>query len=434
LGYVPSDLCLFEGVNKLPPAHCGQYSLATGELHIWRYWSLPANQAAIHSDGRDLVEEAGRLIEESVRMRLVADVPVGVLLSGGLDSSLVAAAAARVSSSPVQTFTIALPGSPLNEAHHAQKVADYLGTQHHVLELNKSSLNLLNGLAPFIDEPIADSSILPAWMVFGLARKQVTVALGGDGGDELFGGYSEYVTSITDKRHWNFFPAEIMKGVAKIAGLLPAGVKGRNRLASMRGGPIQQLIWGSPYFDEQLRKRVLTKNAWIELDGAQNRPEEFLLSLFMSGSTDLDRMTRTHFGSILPDDFLVKVDRASMAHSLEVRTPLLDHRLIEFCFSKVPDEWKVKDGQSRRLQHMLAECWLPPDLDIERKQGFSIPINEWLRAESEAELMERMEALPEIINRDEVSSLVKGHLNGRANGGRIFALIMLATAMENIPT
>ncbi len=142
-------------------------------------------------------------------------------------------------------------------------------------------------------------------------------------------------------------------------------------------------------------------------------------------------MTRMDFGSILPDDFLVKVDRASMAHSLEVRTPMLDHRLVEFCFSQVPDNWKIKDGETRRLQRLLAERWLPPDLDTRRKQGFSIPVNEWLRSESESKLMARMESLPDVINLEQVRSLVRGHLLGRTNGGRLFALIMLAIAMEN---
>ncbi len=434
LGYVPADQCLFEGVYKLPPAHCAKYNLQSGDLRLWRFWSLPANTSSASADGHALAHEAGCLIEDSVRLRLVSDVPVGVLLSGGLDSSLVAAAAARVSSRPVQTFTIALPGSPLDEAHHAKKVADYLGAEHHVLELSKPSLSLLDGLAPYIDEPIADSSILPAWMVFGLARKQVIVALGGDGGDELFGGYTDYQTSLADQNRWGFCPQAVFKATAKIAALLPAGVKGRNRLASMRGGPLQQMIWGRPYFDEQLRKRILKKDAWVQLSENETEPEEFLLSLFNSGTTDIDKMTRTHFGSILPDDFLVKVDRASMAHGLEVRAPMLDHRLIEFCFSRVPDQWKVKDGESRRLQRMLAERWLPLDLDTKRKQGFSIPINEWLRAEGEAKLMVRMETLPDVINMDEVRSLVRGHVAGRANGGRLFALTMLAIAMQNILT
>lgn len=430
LGCVPADQCLFDGVHKLPPAHCAQYSLRTGELRIWRYWSLPTNRANENLDGQALALEAGRLIEDSVRMRLVADVPVGVLLSGGLDSSLVAAAAARVSSRPVQTFTIALPGSPLDEAHHAKKVADFLGTQHHVLELDKPSLDLLDGLAPLIDEPIADSSILPAWLVFGLARQQVTVALGGDGGDELFGGYTSYLTALKDEKTWGRLPQSMCAFAARLAGHLPAGVKGRNKLLSLSHGPAQQYIFGTPYFDAVLRSRLLKPGT---LDNKSlHAPEAMLQAIHAQGRSTLDKMTRMDFNTILPDDFLVKVDRASMAHSLEVRAPMLDHRLIEFCFSQVPDQWKVMGSESRRLQRKLAESWLPADLDTRRKQGFSIPVNEWLRAESEARLMARMEALPDVINLDEVRSLVRGHLAGRANGGRLFALIMLAIAMRNI--
>jgi asparagine synthase (glutamine-hydrolysing) len=432
LGYVPHDLCLFEGVHKLPPAHWGRLDLQTGELTTHRYWVLPVNQPNAPVDGEALADEAGALLEDSVRLRLVADVPVGVLLSGGLDSSLVVGAAARVSSTPVETFTIALPGSSLDEAHHAQKVASYFGTRHHVLPLDKPSLNLLDGLAPFIDEPIADSSILPAWLVFGLARKQVTVALGGDGGDELFGGYSDYTTSMADARRWGWVPPPFLRSLAGAASLLPAGVRGRNRVASLRGGAYQQLIWGRPYFDSQLRRRVLKSGALAELGAGLEAPEHFLLDLFHQGTDPLDGMTRTHFGSILPDDFLVKVDRASMAHSLEVRAPFLDHRLIEFAFGRIPSNWKVHGGESRRLERMLAKRWLPPDLDINRKQGFSIPINEWLRSEGERALMARMEGLPAVINLDEVRRLVRGHIAGRANGGRLFALLMLAIAMRNI--
>lgn len=432
LGYVPRDMCLFQGVAKLPAAHSGRLDLTTGALVIKPYWTLPARKVVGNVNGMDLAAEAGELLKDSVRHRLIADVPVGVLLSGGLDSSLIAAAAAQVSSTPVETFTVSLPGSALDESMHAQKVASYFGTRHHVLSLDRPGLGHLDQLAPYIDEPIADSSILPAWLVFSLARKQVTVALGGDGGDELFGGYSDYTTSLADARRWGWMPSALLSTVASVAGQLPAGVRGRNRLASMRHGPLRQMIWGRPYFDMQLRQRIMTRPVIAALGAGGSAPEMFLSQLFDQGSDPVDCMTRTHFGSILPDDFLVKVDRASMAHSLEVRAPFLDHRLIEFAFEKIPSEWKVQDGESRRLQRILAQQWLPSDLDTERKQGFSIPINEWLRSEGESALMARMEGLPEVIDFNEVRNLVQGHLAGRANGGRLFALIMLANSMRNL--
>ena len=212
---------------------------------------------------------------------------------------------------------------------------------------------------------------------------------------------------------------------------LPGGIKGRNRLSSLKGGALQQMLWGRPYFDVALRNRIFKSDVTEKLKNRLDGPEQFLLSLFYTGSSPVDQMTRTHFGSILPDDFLVKVDRTSMAHSLEVRTPFLDHRLIELCFSSLPDSLKVANGTSRIAQKLIARKWFPHDLNFERKQGFSIPINEWIRAESEGKIMKRLEYLPDFFCFDEVRSLVRGHMAGRANGGRIFALIILSIALGN---
>jgi asparagine synthase (glutamine-hydrolysing) len=431
LGYVPGDLCLFEGVRKLPSAHCGRLSLRSGSLSIRRYWELPENRPGAGAGGEELADEAGGLLEDSVRLRLVADVPVGVLLSGGLDSSLVVAAAARVAGQPVETFTITVPGSPLDEARHAEIVARHFGTRHNVLPMTEAGLGLLEGLAALVDEPIADSSILPAWTVFGLARRKVTVALGGDGGDELFGGYGDYPASLRDWKRLGWIPPFGLRLAAAAASLLPAGVRGRNRLASLSHGPLQQMIWGSPYFDMRLRQRILSRATLASLKDDLDAPENFLLGIYTRGRDPVDRMTRTHFGSILPDDFLVKVDRSSMAHSLEVRAPFLDHRLIEFAFGRVPSEWKVQGGESRRLQRILARRWLPPGLEIDRKQGFSIPMDHWLRSEGEEGLRERLADLPDCIEKAEIDRLIIGHFCGRANGARLFALMMLGIAVRN---
>lgn len=432
LGYIPSDLCLFAGVKKLPPGYCGKLNLKTNELTLKCYWKLPKNSSEHHDTPFILANEAWDLIKSSVSMRMEADVPVGVLLSGGLDSSLVTAAAAQSSSKPIETYTIALPGSKLDESSYAKTVADYFDTRHTVLPLDSPSLNLLDGLEPFIDEPIADSSILPAWLVFGIARKNVTVALGGDGGDEIFGGYDTYSASISDAKTLKYFPGLLTKGIASLASLLPVGVKGRNKLSSLREGPYRQHIWGTPYFDIESRKKILKSSAYDSIRQSIGMPEKFLLGLYLNGNDPIDSMTRMDFGSILPDDFLVKVDRASMAHSLEVRAPFLDHRLIEFGFSKVPSHWKISGGESRRLQQVLARQELPSTLNTQRKQGFSIPLDEWLRSEGESKLMSRMEDLPDVINQSFVRDLIRGHMKGRKNGGRIFGLIMLTISMRNM--
>lgn len=431
LGYIPHDLSLYDGIKKLPPAHVARYEIDSGILEIKPYWFLPTYNPDRVSNIEELAENVSELIEDSVRLRLQADVSVGVLLSGGLDSSLIAAAAARVSNGPIDAFTISVAGSSLDEANHSKKIAKYFGMHHHILELNKPSLDLLDNFSPFVDEPIADSSILPAWLVFGFARTRVKVALGGDGGDELFGGYSDYTTSISDASRLRVFPKNLLSIIANAAAYLPAGVRGRNRISSLKKGAYQQLIWGSPYFDVALRKRILSKRALEDIYEDIGNPEKFLLSLFISGSNPIDQMTRAHFGSILPDDFLFKIDRTSMAYGLEVRTPFLDHRLIEFAFSKIPAEWKCRPGQSRPLQRLIANKILPSEFDGNRKQGFSIPINEWLRADGEVGLLKRLEGLPDQISMDQVRSLVRGHMHGRANGGRIFALLMLAISVRN---
>lgn len=432
LGYVPHEHCIVDNVKKLPPAHAARLNLSTFAFRVWRYWSLPDNRPEPGVEGEALADEAGRLIEDATRLRLVADVPVGVLLSGGLDSSLVVAAAANVSSAPVRTFTITLPGSPLDESIHARQVARHFGTVHHELALEKSGLGALADIAPFIDEPIADSSLIPAFLVSRLTRQHVTVALGGDGGDELFGGYGDYTASLADQQRLGRVPRFAMTLAADIASRLPAGVRGRNRIASLRGGPLQQMIWGRPYFDVALRQRILSRDVIGALGASLNAPERFLLDLYETGTDATDRMTRAHFGSILPDDFLVKVDRMSMAVSLEMRAPLLDYRLVEFAFGRIPSRWKVEGNESRRVQKILASRWLPPELDVRRKQGFSIPLNEWLRTSRGSELQRVRESLPSCINQREVDGLLAGHAKGRANGGRLFALIMLSLAAINL--
>ena len=431
LGYVPGDLCIRSGVCKLPSAHAGYFDFDSGMLTTWRYWRLPKNIAVGDADGASLADQAGDLLLDAVRLRLRSDVPVGVFLSGGLDSSLVAAAAARVSGTNIKTFTVSFPGTGHDESSYADLVARYLGSEHHVLEIPAPSLNTLDELAGTLDEPLADSSLIPSYLVSKLTRAHVKVALGGDGGDELFGGYSDYQTAMADAGRLGWVPNGALKGLGQLAGLLPAGVRGRNRLFALQGGPFQSLIWGSPYFDIDLRRRVLSKDACAVLGEGLDEPERWLLSLFHEGRDPVDAMTRTHFGSILPDDFLVKVDRASMAVGLELRSPFLDTRLVEFAFGSIPGHWKVQGGESRRLEKVLAGRWLPSNLDINRKQGFSIPLNEWLRKTGCKPVEAVRNNLPVVINQMEVDRLIAGHQAGRANGGRLYALQMLA--MTNRP-
>jgi asparagine synthase (glutamine-hydrolysing) len=431
LGYIPGEECFIEGVKKLPAAHAGRLDMNAFSLNIWRYWQLPENQPSSDASGEVLADEAQALLTDAVGLRMVSDVPLGVLLSGGLDSSLIAAIASSQSAVPIKTFTLSLPGSKLDEASYAQCVADHLGTDHHVLELTTPSLGDLEAIAPLIDEPLADSSLIPSYLISKLTREHVTVVLGGDGGDELFGGYSDYPLALATQQKLGWVPRVVFRGAAYLASLLPAGVRGRNRLASMRGGPLEQQVWGSPYFDVALRRRIFTEDQLHQLGEQLDAPERLLLDLFNTGKDAVDCMTRSHFGSILPDDFLVKVDRASMAVSLEARTPFLDYRLVEFAFSKIPSIWKVRGSETRRVEQILAQRFLPAQLDTKRKQGFSIPLDDWLRADNCNLLRNYMTYLPDCIDRDEVEQLIAGLFRGRANGARLYALLVLGMAMKN---
>ncbi len=431
LGYIPDEQCFIEGIKKLPPAHAGRLNLTTFDLTIWQYWQLPANCPNPSASGEELADEAEALLNDAVSLRMVSDVPLGVLLSGGLDSSLIAAFAARQSVSPIKTFTLSLPGSKLDEASYAQCVANHLSTDHHVLELAMPSLGDLDEIAPLIDEPLADSSLIPSYLISKLTRQHVTVVLGGDGGDELFGGYSEYSFALAKQQQLGWMPRSLLFRLSQVAGFFPAGVRGRNRLASLRGGALEQQIWGSPYFDITLRKQLFNLDYQQELNEQIEEPERFLLNLFNTGKDAVDCMTRAHFGSILPDDFLMKVDRASMAVSLEARTPFLDYRLVEFAFSKIPSNWKVQGSETRRVEQILARRFLPAQLDTKRKQGFSIPLDDWMRADKCEMVRNYMPYLPDCINRSEIEKLMTGLFRGRANGARLYALLVLGIAMKN---
>jgi asparagine synthase (glutamine-hydrolysing) len=434
LGCYPGDMCFLAGVRKLRPGFAARFSPLTGEWREWAWWTLPVVPAPAHADADDLTEELGELLADSVRLRLVADVPVGIFLSGGLDSSLVTAAAARVAGAPVKTFTIKVPAAGFDESPFARIVASHFGTDHHELVADAVNISVLDDMAEFLDEPLADSSLIPTFLVSRLTRQQVTVALGGDGGDELFGGYSHVLRAARGIRHFGWVPPSIWRTIAGTAELLPVGIKGRNRAISWREGPQKERAWGTSFFDRAARKSLFAFDAIAEL-GAHLGAPECTQSQSLAGDQDpVGSICRLDFASTLPDDFLVKVDRASMMNSLEVRAPFLDPRLVEFAFGKVPTTWKCDGYQTRRIERRLARRWLPGSLDLNRKQGFSVPLGDWLRDLGTTDLRLRLEGLPDIINQGFVDEQIRGHMKGRENGSRLFALVMLASCCRRIGT
>ncbi len=423
MGYVPGDRCMLQGFYKLPPAHALLFNLQSGQNKVWRYWQLPELGATTQGpvDEAALLDELEALLEDAVRRQMVADVPVGVLLSGGVDSSLIAAMAVRTSRQ-VQTFTIGFPGhGRLDETEHARLIARHFGTRHTELMAGDATADLLPRLARQFDEPIVDSSMIPTFLVSQLVRQHCTVALGGDGGDELFGGYGHYNRLLWMQQRLGPMPHPLRKTMAVAAEkLLPVGVKGRNWLQGLGVDLDHGLPLIAYYFDATTRGRLLaTQPGW------RLTAESVLKGRVPTHPDLLQRATRMDFANYLPEDILVKVDRASMLNSLEVRAPLLDYRLIEFAFGKVPSSLKATAQDKKILLKRLTARVLPPEFDRQRKQGFSIPLARWLQGGPFLKLFEEVLHDPRCsFHARTVDSLLRGQARGHSNSERLFALVL----------
>lgn len=373
LGYLPAGRSLICGVTKLAPAH-SMWIPCEGRRHpAKRYWAPPVADMAKWGHA-ELADEAFSRLKDSVKRQLVADVPVGIFLSGGIDSSLITAAAAEVSDQRIKTFTIAFPGGgPLDESNHARKVAAHFGAEHHELPFTGELFKEFQFVADNLDEPLGDPSILPTSLVSRFARETVTVAIGGDGGDELFGGYSSYLQLKLQGRQRELIPATIRGAVSWGAKRLPIGFTGRARLASLGGDLASAFVSGSVLFNGNDRAQLLSNELRSQI--AHLSPAETWRSGLWPESTRTPEQAAmmVDFLSYLPGDILTKVDRASMLHSLEVRAPFLSLPMLQFAFSSVPAEEKISGGRSKVLLKKIASRVLPKSLDIERKQGFSVP-------------------------------------------------------------
>lgn len=418
-GYVPGELCILKNVSKLPPAHAMLYRRSDGLCRVWRYWSPPEVPAVSMVDEQALLEEFEEILCDSVKRQLVADVPVGVLLSGGIDSSLVTAMAVR-SSQRVKTFNVRFPGyGGYDETEHARLVAGHFGTEHIELEAGSVSPDLLPKLAAQYDEPINDSSMIPTFLVCQLVRQHCTVALGGDGGDELFGGYAHY--SHFSRMHdlVGRLPRFLRRfGASFSEKLLPTGLKGRNWFMSADIDFSTEVPKSLLLFEKSARNRLLpglhagfAERHWNEHTARHDNLVE--------------RFTRTDFVNYMPEDILVKVDRASMLNSIEMRAPFLDYRMIEFAYGKVPAALKADSRQKKIFLKKAASRLLPEKLDIQRKQGFSIPLPQWLRQpEWKSAIGDILLSTDSMFDHHEVKKLLRGPYQGINNADRLFALTM----------
>jgi len=424
MGFVPGDRCMLEGFKKLPPAHALLFDLKKGSHKVWSYWQLPELGLDAESgiaDETALLDSLEVLLEAAVSKQMVADVPVGVLLSGGVDSSLITAMAVR-SSSLVKTFTVGFPGhGVLDETEHARLIANHFGTEHIELQAQDITTETLLKLARQYDEPIVDSSMIPTYLVSQLVRQHCTVALGGDGGDELFGGYGHYSRLLWMQSRFGQMPLHARKAIAWSAQkLLPQGFKGRNWLQGLGVDFTKDLPLIATYFDKTARNKLVPK-----LDQLTMRAEN-VFSLRIDHHGDLlERATRTDFKNYLAEDILVKVDRASMLNSLEIRAPFLDVPLIEFAFGCVPSKMKATRADKKILLKQLTARILPREFDRQRKQGFSIPLASWLKTGPFRDLFHQVLLDPDcMFDRKVIRQLLDGQDQGRNNSERLFSLVL----------
>jgi asparagine synthase (glutamine-hydrolysing) len=370
LGYVPDPLCIWQGVRKLAPGHLATWS-PDQELAEREWWSPLVPERTTISEG-EAREEIARLLEDAVRCHLESDVPLGAFLSGGVDSSAVVAQMARLATGRVRTFSIGFSEAAFNEAPHAARVAAALGTDHTERVLTPDIDGLVEELVLGFDEPFADSSALPTWLVSKLAREQVTVALSGDGGDELFGGYTRY----QEVRDGGITNPMVRRAMGWVGRHLPHGARGRQYLLNQGRGPIGR-------YASTVGLPALIEEGGVvraELAGQEARLEHLLATVFeATAGRDLSaRMALVDVLSYLPGDILTKVDRMSMRVSLEARVPLLDHPFAEFALS-LPTRLKFRDGVGKWIFREAIRPLVPAPVLEKPKQGFGVPIVDWLR-------------------------------------------------------
>jgi asparagine synthase (glutamine-hydrolysing) len=373
-GYVPTPGSIFEGVHKLPPGHFARF--ANGKLTVEQYYRLELEPKCTLSED-DAERELARLLDQAVESRLVADVPFGAFLSGGLDSSVVVALMSRHLKQPVRTFSIGFREPEYNELSDAKRVARHLGTEHEELVVEPDAVELLQSLVWYLDEPFADSSAVPTFLVAKLARERVKMVLTGDAGDEGFAGYDRYLRYLDLQR----------LGVLKLAAAATAAAAGA-LVPAERGFRLRRIAerLRQPFPDSYLSGVAVTRESVAgELLGEAVAPSAnghySGLGAVARAALDLealDRCVAIDFGSYLPDDVLVKLDRMAMANSLEGRAPLLDHRVVEFGV-RLPPELRIRNHRGKYLLRKVAARWLPPDVLDKRKHGFGIPLAKWFR-------------------------------------------------------
>ncbi len=380
--YVPGPKCIFQGMRKLQPAH--SMTVSRERSSIREYWDIHFRE----TDGRDernWAEALGQEIRDAVRCRLKSEVPLGAFLSGGLDSSMVVAGMAGLMDRPVDTLSIGFAEETFNELPYAREVAARFGASHHEYVVDSIDSSIVEKLAWVYDEPFADSSSVPTWHVSRLARQNVTVVLSGDGGDENFAGYRRYYYDLLENRVRRAVPGPVRRALfGLLAAVYPKGdwmpqvLRAKTLFTNLSLSPERGYFRTRSTFQPEMKRSLIHPDVRKVLAGYDSF--SVLERYFVKANSDdpLSRVQYVDMKTYLPDNILVKVDRASMANSLEVRAPLLDHRLMEFA-AAMPSGIKLKGRTGKHVFKLAAEGVLPESLIHRRKMGFSIPLDHWFR-------------------------------------------------------
>lgn len=438
LEYVPAPHTIYEGIFKLLPGH--MLTVENGEVKTRQYWDVPYQP--VSQDEAECTEALSGLIDDAVRIRLVSDVPLGAFLSGGIDSSTVVGFMSRNVSEPVQTFSIGFEDDTYNEVPYANAVAKHFGTNHHVEVLKPDIASLVEGLAPHHDEPFADTSIFPTYLVSKIARQKVKVVLSGDGGDELFAGYDTYLAEKLD-RYYGRLPGALRQRVLpKFAEWLPPqpAKKGLvNKVKRMvEGGALDRSLQHTRWmmFLNSAEKDALYASD-LRATLSDDLTAEYFGGYFEKASR-FDRLAQQQYVDVktyLADDIMTKVDRMSMAVSLEAREPLLDYRIVEFALN-LPPQMKLNGSRTKSILRNAVKR-LVPDLVLEKpKQGFSIPMKHWLRTSLKPMMLDLLskDSLNHhgYFDHQVVSKWIQEHLDGRVNHShRLWSLMVFELWRRN---
>ncbi len=431
-GYVPAPRSIFRAVKKLPPAHT--LVLEDGVIRCERYWRLDYSHKLTVSDPRELHEPIREALKQATRRRLVADVPLGAFLSGGIDSSAVVAAMAEATSGQVKTFSIGFDHDRFNELPHARLVSERFGTDHNEFVVRPEAMDVVPRIVRHYGEPFADASAVPSFYLAELTRRHVTVALNGDGGDESFGGYTRYVANRLAGQLAHM-PVALRRAAAAVSrplgGADPTSVanKARRLLSGLPLEPpvryAQYVAWAGEeqrawLYSDQFRELVLPSQARSVIEAPWRQA---------SGADVLDVMLEVDATTYLPDDLITKIDIATMAFGLEARSPLLDHELMELAAS-IPAAFKVRGRQKKWIFREALRGWLPDEILDRPKQGFSVPIADWFRGELSG-LVGDVLLDPASLERgyfrpESVRALIDRHRAGAADESKpLWALLML---------